>query len=167
MSFYIETNTGGFISGLYAHEADAKAGIKRFIDQSAKRMPTDRERRDAASRLNQSLKIVRNADSLAPSYLADELAAEVWYRIANDSVGMIYTRPLLISLARTRIIGRKGEYWEVTPLLRSQALEKLLTGKTGPLIENLETETITRTKAPFVLAGVGNRGLFKSYLPRY
>lgn len=166
MSFYIESNTGGFISGLYASEAEAQAAIKRFIVQSAKRLPTDQERRAVVARLSQSLRVVRNADSTPPAYLIDELGAEIYMRIAGDAVGTIYTRPLLLDMARTRIMGKKGDYFEIGPIQRQQALSKLIDNNTGPLFEDVKTGTISRTKHHYSLAGTGRDGLYKSYIQR-
>lgn len=167
MSYYIETSAGGFLSGLYATEGEAQAAIKRYISQSAKRSTQQNNLRQTIANLGQSLVVVRNADSPAPDYLVNELAAEIYMRIAGDAVGTIYSKPLLLGMARSRVIGMKGEYWEITTVQRQQALAKLINGNNGPLFEDAESGSITRTKSPYSLAGIGKKdGLFKSYIQR-
>lgn len=165
MSFYIETKDGRFISGLYATEAEAQAAIKRYIAQSSKRYAQQSQQREEIYRLSQSLTVVRNADTTPPAYLIDELAAEIYLKIAGNAAGTIYAPALLLGMIRSRIIGTKGDYWEITGIQRQQALSKLI-GKTGPLTEDKESGTITRTKNPHALVGAGNRGLYKSYMQR-
>lgn len=167
MSYYIESAAGAFVSGLYTSHDDAAAAIKRYIQQAAKRHSHQDMQRKEINRLTNSLRVVRNVDSSLPSYVIDELATELYFRIASNAVGTIYNRALLIGMVKTRIIGTKADYWEITAIERNQALSKLL-ANTGPLAEDNETGTITRTKGSWSHVGAGNRtqGLYKSSLSR-
>lgn len=166
MSYYIKSNSGPFISGLYASQDEASAAKDRYVRQNAKRYLTQDKQREVLHRLNGSLTIVKNNVVVAPSWItSDLLATELYLRIAGDSIGTIYTRPLLLGLIKTRVIGNisQNTYWEVTPEQKIKALANLI-GGAGPLSEH--GDTIIRTKNHFGHGNSGTLGIFKTSVGR-
>ena len=115
---YIILRRGEFISGFYYNLSESKRGLERYIASQQKRYPADM--------LRETLRIVAQPDYELPSALLGVLRDEIYRRIERDTVGAIYSKPLLESHIRTRIFGLNGHYYEVTPIARVQALTALL-----------------------------------------
>lgn len=168
MSYYIKTNLGAFVSGLYYTEAEAQRGIDRYIEQSAKRYTTNNDRNKEIGRLKQSLQIVMNIDTTPPEQAVYVLRDEILVKIEKDAPGTIYSKPLLLGMITTRLMGKPGEYFEVNATMKERALSNLFnsTGpkKPGVLIES-GNGTITRSEEmiPYS-APIG--GMFKTYIQR-
>ncbi len=163
MSYYICSNYGGFISGLYATEADAKRGLNNYVKQQARRYSPGKVHNITLS-LNEALKIIYCPDSEAPDIVVNYLSEEIFNRIKADSPGAIYSKPLLLSHIRTRIFSIGSEYWEVLPIMKARALGGLL-GESEVLVNDADGN-ITRGTGSFD-GPKSNTGVFKSSAPRY
>lgn len=166
MSYYIEGPSNQLISGLYQTQAAAQNGIDRYIASQAKRY-TPSKAREEAMRLKQSLKVAHNVDSEPPAITVLMLRDEILKRVENAEPGTIYSRPLLLGMIRTRLMGLNGQYWEVTQSMRDRALSGLFspTGahKDGVLVE--KDGVITRTDATMPYSQPV-AGWLKSYMQR-
>lgn len=168
MSYFIQSNYGTFISGLYYTEAEAQRGIDRYIEQSAKRYATNSDRNKEIGRLRQSLTVVLNSDQTPPEDAVFSLRDEILRKIEKDAPGTIYSKPLLLGIIRTRLMGKLGEFFEVSATMKERALSDLFNPvapkKPGVLIES-ENGTITRSgeMVPYS-APIG--GMFKTYIQR-
>jgi len=167
MSYFIQSTYGTFISGLYYTEAEAQRGIDRFIEQSAKRYTTNAERSKEIGRLRQSLKVVMNIDTTPPEQAIYSLRDEILSKIEKDASGTIYSRPLLIGMIKTRIMGKPGQFYEISAQMKESALNNLFnpvaTKKPGVLIE--KDGIITRS-SEIIPYSQPIAGIFKSYLQR-
>lgn len=54
-----------------------------------------------------------NLDEEAPAITVLMLRDEILKRVENAEPGTIYSRPLLLGMIRTRLMGLNGQYWEV------------------------------------------------------
>lgn len=167
MTYYIETELGCFISGLYYTEIEAQRGIDRYIAQSAKRYNTNSDRNKEIDRLRQSLKVELNIDITPPEQAFYVLRDEILRKIERDAPGTIYSRPLLIGMIKTRMMGKPGQYFEVSVQMKESALNDLFNPiepkKPGVLIE--KDGIITRSNEMIAYSPSIN-GWYKSYIQR-
>lgn len=167
MSYYIQGASGQFISGLYYTEAEALNGIERYIQMQAKRYIENLDRIKEVGRLRQSLKVTPNIDEEPPTLATYILRDEILKRIENDSEGTIYSRPLLLGMITSRVMGKAGQYFEVTAMMKERALSDLFNPvaakKSGVLIE--KDGIITRShEMTSYSPPIG--GWFKTYVHR-
>jgi hypothetical protein len=167
MSYYIQTDLGCFISGLYYTQLEAERAIDRYIEQSAKRYTTNSDRNKEIGRLRQSLKVVMNIDTEAPIQAVYVLRDEILRKIEKQEPGTIYSRALLLGMIKTRIIGKPGRYSEVSVQMKESALNDLFTPvapkKPGVLIEKDGIITRSGEMVPY---SPPISGFFTSYLYR-
>ncbi|MCQ1053701.1 hypothetical protein NNO95_04865 [Acinetobacter baumannii] len=167
MSYYIQGASGQFVSGLYYSESEAQRGIERYIQQQAKRYTTNLDRVTAVGRLRQSLKIVMNHDDEPPVQAVYMLRDEILRRIEKAEPGTIYSRPLLLGMITTRVMGKVGQYFEVTATMKERALSDLFNPvaakKSGVLIEKDGIITRSGEMIPY---SPPISGWFKTYLSR-
>ncbi|MFW6465656.1 hypothetical protein [Acinetobacter baumannii] len=166
MTFYIEEGYGRFVAGLYYSRPEAERGIERYIASQSKRY-TPSKARDEAIRLRQSLKIVMNRDDEPPAQAVYVLRDEILKRIEKAEPGTIYSRPLLLGMITTRVMGKAGQYFEVTATMKERALSDLFNPvaakKSGVLIEKDGIITRSGEMIPY---SPPISGWFKTYIQR-
>ncbi|GAA5561532.1 hypothetical protein Asch03_02139 [Acinetobacter schindleri] len=167
MTYYIEADHGRFVAGLYYSKPEAERGIERYIASQAKRYTTNLDRITAMGRLRQSLKIVMNYDDEPPAQAVYMLRDEILKRIENDAPGRIYDRNLLLGMIATRVMGKAGQYFEITQTMRERALAALFSpvaaNKPGVLAEKDGIITRSGEMIPY---SPPISGWFKTYLHR-